>query len=581
MLQPVTPELVRREVNGAKVDGASFSPLLHRVLSARGIESADEIDFSLSRLISHESMPGIDTAVQVLEQAFLNDSNIVIVGDYDADGATSTALLMRAFRSFGLTQIDYAVPDRFRFGYGLTPEIVEFVVETKQPDLIITVDNGISSVDGVEAAKDHGVEVIITDHHLPGDKLPAAAAIVNPNLESSSFPSRALAGVGVAFYLAVAMRRLLIGNGHFEYGAVPNLAKLLDLVAVGTVADVVPLDSNNRILVEQGLRRIRSGKCNHGIKALMSVAHKSLQKASTVDLGFAVAPRLNAAGRLEDMSAGIACLLAKKPGEAMKLASRLDNKNQQRRKIEKEMKRQALSVLEEILIDEAEMPVAICLLDDDWHEGVIGLLAGQLKERFHRPTAIFTRAENGEIKGSLRSIPSIHIRDLLERIASREPGLIDHFGGHAMAAGLTLADDGGGFEGFKALFMQEVAEVADADILTCRLLSDGALEPEEFSFANAVALRTAAPWGVSFPEPVFDGLFEVDESRVVGKHHLQLDLRPDGTDTKVRAILYNMQRYQLSEDMRKVRIAYLLEVDERNHRQSSPRLNIRFIEVVE
>ena len=580
MLQPVTPELVRREVNGAKVDGASFSPLLHRVLSARGIESADAIDFSLSRLISHERMPGIEAAVTVLEQAFLNDSNIVIVGDYDADGATSTALLMRAFQSFGFTQIDYAVPDRFRFGYGLTPEIVEFVVETKQPDLIITVDNGIASVDGVETAKDHGVEVIITDHHLPGKELPAAVAIVNPNLENSGFPSHALAGVGVAFYLAAAMRRHLVGNGHFEHSGVPNLASLLDLVALGTVADVVPLDDNNRILVEQGLRRIRSGKCNPGIKALMSIARKPLRKASTVDLGFSVAPRLNAAGRLEDMSVGIACLLAEKPAAATKLASRLDNTNNRRRKIEKEMRRQALSLLEEVLVDEAEMPVAICLLGDDWHEGVIGLLASQLKERFHRPAAIFTRAENGEIKGSLRSISSIHIRDLLERVSLRDPELIDRFGGHAMAAGLTLADGGDNFERFKTLFVQEVAEVADADVLACRLFSDGALEPEDFSFANAVALRTAVPWGVSFPEPMFDGLFEVDESRVVGKRHLQLELRPDGTETKVRAILYNMQKYQLNEDMRKVRIAYLLEADEYNRRQS-PRLNIRYIEVVE
>ena len=582
MLQPVIPELVRREVNGAEIDGASFSPLLHRVLSARGIGSVDEIDFSLNRLISHECMPGIEAAVNVLEQAFLNDSNIVIVGDYDADGATSTALLMRAFRAFGFTSIDYAVPDRFRFGYGLTPEIVEFVVENKQPDLIITVDNGIASVEGVEIAKDHGVEVIVTDHHLPGKELPAAAAIVNPNLESSSFPSRALAGVGVAFYLAAAMRRRLISNGHFEHGTIPNLANLLDLVAVGTVADVVPLDDNNRILVEQGLRRIRNGKCNPGIRALMSIARRPLRKASTVDLGFAVAPRLNAAGRLEDISAGIECLLAKKPGEATKFAGRLDSKNNQRRKIEKDMQRQALLLLEEVLAGETDMPVAICLLGDDWHEGVIGLLASQLKERFYRPAAIFTRAENGEIKGSLRSIPGIHVRDLLERISLSAPGLIDRFGGHAMAAGVTLADSEDGFERFKTLFVKEVTEIADTDTLACRLLSDGALEPEDFSFANAVALRTAAPWGVSFPEPLFDGLFEVDESRVVGKRHLQLELRPDGTETKVRAILYNMQKYRLdeNEDMHKIRIAYLLEVDEYNRRQS-PRLNIRYIEIVE
>ena len=578
MLEPVTPKLVRRKANGKAFDDASLSPLIGRVLSARGVGSSEGVDFSLNRLISHKLMPGIESAVDKLEDAFVNDSCVVIIGDYDADGATSTALLVKAFKSLGFTQVDYVVPDRFRFGYGLTQKIVESAVETKQPDLIVTVDNGISSVEGVELAKDHGVEVIITDHHLPGKVLPKAAAIVNPNLEGSNFPSRALAGVGVAFYLVMALRRRLADNGHFEYGKIPNIGNLLDLVAVGTVADIVPLDENNRILVEQGLRRIRSGKCSHGIKALLSVSRRVLKKVSTSDLGFAVAPRINAAGRLEDMSIGIACLLAEKKGEAMKLATQLDEKNRQRRKVEKDMEDQALVLLEEMLTSESEMPVATCLLGDDWHEGVIGLLASRLKERFHRPSAIFTKMTSDGIKGSMRSVPGVHIRDLLERISLRDSSLIACFGGHAMAAGLVLED--GKFEQFKALFEEEVAKIIDDDVLECRLFSDGELKSEEISFKNAVELRTAAPWGMNFPEPVFDGVFNVEESRVVGKRHLQLTLRLDEADENVRSILYNMHKYPVKENMSKVRIAYLLEADEYNGR-CAPMLNIRYIEVIE
>ncbi len=578
MLEPVTPKLVRRETNGAALKDAPFSPLLRRVLSARGIDSAQAMDFSLSRLLPHERIPGIEAAVDILEEAFLNDRHIIIVGDYDADGATSTALLVRAFRMFGFEQVDYMVPDRFRFGYGLTPKIVEEVVETRQPDLIITVDNGIASVEGVEVAKDAGIDVIVTDHHLQGEVLPAAAAIVNPNLNGSDFPSRALAGVGVAFYVAAALRRRLAENGHFEYGNVPRLDGLLDLVAVGTVADIVPLDDNNRVLVEQGLRRIRHGKCSPGIKALLMVSRRPLPKTSTSDLGFAVAPRINAAGRLEDMATGIACLLADKTGDAMKLAARLDAINRKRRKVEKTMEEQALSLMEDILINDSEVPVGICLFNQGWHEGVIGLLASRLKEQFHRPSAVFTKAGNNELKGSVRSVPGVHIRDLLERISTREPSLIARFGGHAMAAGLTLEADS--FERFKALFTEEVAQVVDDDILECRLFSDGALAPEELSFENALELRTAAPWGVSFPEPVFDGVFNVKDRRVVGERHLQLILQPDGSDMSVRSILYNMDKYPVSEDMSRIHIAYLLAADEYNGRRA-PMLNIRYLEVIE
>ncbi len=578
MLEPVKPKLVRRESNGATFEGASFSPLLKRVLSARGVSSAEALDFNLKRLLPYDRMPGITAAVEILEEAFLNDRRVVIIGDYDADGATSTALLMKAFKAFGFEQVDYMVPNRFRFGYGLTPEIVEAAVKAKQPDLIITVDNGIASVEGVEVAKNHGVEVIVTDHHLPGEVLPAAAAIVNPNSKGSDFPSRMLAGVGVAFYVATALRRRLAEGGHFEFGNLPRLDSLLDLVAVGTVADVVPLDDNNRILVEQGLRRIRSGKCSAGIKALLSVSRRPLRKISTSDLGFAVAPRINAAGRLEDISTGIECLLAEKMGKAMKLATSLDVINQRRRKVEKDMEAQALSSIEQVLIDEEEVPNGICLFDEAWHEGVIGLLASRLKDRFHRPCAVFTRTASGGIKGSVRSVPGVHVRDLLERISIRESDLILHFGGHAMAAGLIVADDG--FDRFKTAFEEEAAKLMDNDVLECRLFSDGMLAPGDFSFENAVELRTAAPWGVSFPEPVFDGVFDVENSRVIAERHLQMTLRPEGEDVQLRGILYNMQKYPVNEGMSKIRIAYLLAADEYNGRRA-PLLNIRYLEVIE
>ena len=555
-----------------------YSPLLRRILSARGIDSSQAMDFSLKHLLPYDNMPGIQTAAEVLEEAFLNDRHIVIVGDYDADGATSTALMVKALRSFGFEQVDYMVPDRFRFGYGLTPEIVAIIAETKQPDLIVTVDNGVTSIDGVEAATDAGIEVVITDHHLQGEKLPSAAAIVNPNLSDSDFPSRALAGVGVAFYVMLALRRRLVDNGHFEYGRKPRLDGLLDLVAVGTVADIVPLDSNNRILVEQGLRRIRGGKCSPGVKALLSVSRKPLCSVSTSDLGFAVAPRINAAGRLEDMATGIACLLADDMGGAMKLARSLDVINRRRRRVEKEMEEQALTLMEDIVLDETSVPTAICLFDETWHEGVIGLLAARLKERFHRPSAVFTRSAGGHLKGSMRSVSGVHIRDVLESISVRAPDLITRFGGHAMAAGLTLEADK--LESFKSCFIEEIEKRVDEKMLECHLLSDGALTAEEFSFENAQQLRIAAPWGVGFPEPVFDGVFEVEASHVVGERHLQLNLRPDGEDLSVRSILYNMQKYSVDTTLNKVRIAYLLAADEYNGRRA-PLLNIRHIEVLE
>ena len=573
----MTPKLVRREINGIVLEDAPFSPVLKRVLSTRSIDSVEAMDFSLKNLLSYEQMPGIEEAVKMLEEAFLNDSRIVIVGDYDADGATSTALMMKALKTFGFEMVDYMVPDRFRFGYGLTPEIVEVAVETKQPDLIITVDNGIASVAGVETAKDAGIRVIVTDHHLQGEVLPDAV-IVNPNLKDSKFPSRALAGVGVAFYLIMALRRRLAESGHFKYGEEPRLDMLLDLVAVGTVADIVPLDGNNRILVEQGLRRIRRGKCSPGIRALLSVSKRPYPKVSTSDLGFAVAPRINAAGRLEDISTGIACLLADDKGSAMKLARSLDAINHKRRKVEKTMEEEALSLMENITINDNQTSASICLFDENWHEGVIGLIASRLKERFHRPSAVFTKAVNGTLKGSVRSVQGIHIRDLIERISVRDLDLITRFGGHAMAAGLSLED--GGLERFKTLFEEEIEKVVDDDVLECRLLSDGALEPEELSFENAVELRTAAPWGVGFPEPVFDGIFKVENSRVVGSRHLQLILCPDGADITVRSILYNMNKYPVDVEMSKIHIAYLLAVDEYNGRRA-PLLNIRYIEVIE
>lgn len=544
---------------------AHLPAALRRVYAARAV-MPEQLDCSLARLQPGDTLSGMERAVDLLEAALAARSRILIVGDFDADGATSSALAVRALRALGHAEVDYLVPNRFEYGYGLTPEIVE-LARARKPDLIITVDNGISSVQGVAAAQAAGIKVLITDHHLPGSELPAADAIVNPNMPGDGFPSKHLAGVGVIFYVMLALRARLRAKGWF--GAErpePNMADLLDLVALGTVADVVVLDYNNRILIDQGIRRIRAGRCCPGILALLQDAGRDPARLVAADLGFAVGPRLNAAGRLEDMSLGIACLLTDDEAEAAAMAAELGELNRQRREIEGSMQQEALTLLSELEQDEAGLPAGLCLMDPGWHQGVIGILAGRIKERFHRPVIAFAPAGEGQLKGSARSIQGLHIRDLLERIATEAPGLIDKFGGHAMAAGLSLAADA--FPRFRDAFAAAVAEELGDAVGSAELLTDGELAPEEHDLGVAEALRDAGPWGQGFPEPLFDGLFEIVQSRIVGGRHVKLTVSTPGERRWLDAIAFNGVEYGWHELRRPVRLAYRLDVNEFRGRRS-------------
>jgi len=481
------------------------------VYAARGLTSKADLDLSLDRLLPVGSLDGVDCAARLL--AAHRAGRVLVIGDFDADGATSTALMVRGLRALRFAHADFLVPNRFRFGYGLTPEIVALAA-TRQPSLIVTVDNGVSSVAGVEAARLLGIPVLVTDHHLPGAELPRAEVIVNPNLGASRFASSALAGVGVAFYVLAALARMLAEDGF-------RAADLLDLVALGTVADVVPLDANNRVLVAQGLRRIRAGRCVPGIRALLQGAGRRLEQVSAADLGFVVAPRLNAAGRLTDMSVGIACLLAEDPGVAAELAGKLARLNEERREIERRMQIEALDLAARVrFADDGAEACGLCLFDESWHQGVVGLVAGRIKDRLHRPVVAFARAADGSLRGSARSVAGVNIRDAIERIAARHPGLIDKFGGHAMAAGMSLPE--ASFRAFQSAFAAEIAERADPEALIGVIHSDGALSPAELSLDTARALRAAGPWGQGFPEPVFDGDFDILEAQVVGGRHLKM-----------------------------------------------------------
>jgi single-stranded-DNA-specific exonuclease len=484
---------------------------------------------------------------------------IVIVGDFDADGATSCALCLRALRAMGAGQVHYLVPNRFEYGYGLTPEIVKVAAEF-QPDLIVTVDNGISSVDGVAAAKQQGIRVLITDHHLAGEQLPAATAIVNPNLAGDTFPSKHLAGVGVAFYVMLALRARLREQGWFEKEAIPepNLAQYLDLVALGTVADVVPLDRNNRILVQQGIQRMRAGHCAPGIRALLEVGGRSLSRIVAADLGFVVGPRLNAAGRLDDMSVGIECLLTGDAAAASRMAARLDALNRERKEIESDMQARALEAIAGLKLDARQLPVGLCLFDAEWHQGVIGILAARIKERFHRPVIAFARSGPGELKGSARSVTGLHIRDALDAVAARHPDLIAKFGGHAMAAGLSLPE--GHYPAFAAAFDEEVSRHLSRDDLSGVIYSDGELSGEELSLETAQLLRDASPWGQGFPAPVFEGNFNVVSHRVVGQRHLKMTLSPERGNCQIDGIAFNTE--VLPGGRQQVHIAYRLDVNE-------------------
>ena len=532
------PEIRRRRLPGGPAL-AGVHPVLDRVYRARGIREEAQLDNGLPGLAPASELGGLPAASELLADAVIAGRRIMFIGDFDADGATSVALGVLALRRMGVAAPGYLVPNRFEFGYGLTTPIVDLAAE-EGAEVLITVDNGISSLDGVAAARARGMQVVVTDHHLPGPALPAADAIVNPNLPDDPFPSKHLAGVGVIFYVMAGLRQALRHRGWFDGPGPrePALARLLDLVALGTVADVVPMDHNNRILVEQGIRRIRADHCRPGLRALLTVAGRDPRQVTASDLAFAAGPRLNAAGRLEDMSVGIECLLAEETGCAMALAERLDTLNRERRSIEADMQAQALADLEQRLPDsDGPLPAALCLHDPAWHQGVVGILAARLKERFHRPTIILAPAGDGVLKGSGRSIPGLHLRDVLARVDSRHPGLISRFGGHAAAAGLSLPESA--VEAFRDAFGDAVEAMIEPDVLSPEILTDGPLEDEELSLETASAIHGGGPWGQGFPEPVFHNRFRVLERRVVGGRHLKLRLSPaDGHRPVLDAIAF-------------------------------------------
>ena len=517
--------ILRRTVPCATLEtlSAGMHPVLRRVYAARGISSDQDLDLGLAHLLPVGTLGGLTAAVELLIAMHRRRARVVVVGDFDADGATSTALVLRQLRRLGFEDPGYVVPDRFRYGYGLTPEIVREAVRLR-PGLLVTVDNGISSLDGVREAARLGIDVLVTDHHLPGSALPEAAAIVNPNLRGENFQSKALAGVGVAFYVMAALTRAMIERGLVADPASVNPAELLDLVALGTVADVVPLDRNNRILVAQGIRRMRAGRCVPGLRALLESAGRRLETAAEQDLAFQAGPRLNAAGRLADMRLGIECLLTGDASEARQHALELGRLNTERRELEAQMQREALNQVERQLEAlSGELPAGLAIYDGEWHQGVVGLVASKIRERVHRPVIAFAPGEPGWIKGSARSVPGVHVRDVLDAVATSHPDLLTRFGGHAMAAGLTLREDR--LADFRAAFADEVAARIDRDTLTGEIHTDGPLAGEELSIATAQALRDGGPWGTGFPEPFFDGRFGIADSRIVGGRHLRLRLR--------------------------------------------------------
>jgi single-stranded-DNA-specific exonuclease len=508
---------------------AGTHPLLARIYAARGIQSKDELDYSLKAMLPPAQLKGVREAAELLADAIEAGARMLIVADYDCDGATACAVGIRALRMFG-AEVGYLVPNRFEYGYGLTPAIVELAVPMA-PDVLITVDNGIASVDGVAAAREHGIATVITDHHLPGDELPEADVIVNPNQPGCEFPSKSLAGVGVMFYTMLALRAELRDRGAFEGKAEPNLADLLDLVALGTVADVVKLDHNNRILVAQGLQRIRADRMQPGIRALFAAAGRDAARATTFDMGFALGPRLNAAGRLADMSLGIECLITDDMGRALNIAQELDKLNRERRAIEAEMQEGAMANLDAI---DPGARSSLVLFEPDWHQGVIGILAGRIKEKFHRPTIAFARGNPGELKGSGRSIPGLHLRDALDLVTKQAPGLVLKFGGHAMAAGLTIREDD--LPRFEQLFEGIVTSLIDPANLTRSLETDGALEDSLYNLETARLLEREI-WGQGFAAPVFDDVFRVENQRVLKDKHLKLQLKKG--NTRLEAIQFN------------------------------------------
>ena len=567
----MTNLLQRRSANPDLDLPDSLHPLIQRIYSQRAVLSAEELELGLDNLLSPNRMYGMEQAVDLLVDVLQQQKHILIVSDFDVDGATSCALAIKALTQFGAKQVEYIVPNRFEYGYGLTPEIVG-LAKTLDPYLLITVDNGTSSIDGVQAAKQAGIKVLITDHHLAGEELPNADAIVNPNLSDCEFPSKCIAGVGVIFYVMLALRTRLRDMNWFADHDLqePHMAALLDLVALGTVADVVPLDRNNRILIDEGLKRIRAGRTCPGILALLEVANRKARQLTASDLGFSLGPRLNAAGRLDDMSTGIECLLAEKQGSAYELALQLDAMNQDRKQIEADMREQAFAYLEELVLEEDGIPPALCVYDPRWHQGVVGILASRIKDRFNRPVIAFaeackdeSRGEIGvELKGSARSIKGFHIRDALDAVACHYPGLITRFGGHAMAAGLSL--DKSRLTEFTKAFEEEAARLLSEEQLTATLFSDGEIESDWLSMEIAEKLERAGPWGQEFPEPLFDGRFELIQFRAVGEKHLKMLLSPIGSPGfTVDAIAFNVETALWPiDDTHEIEIVYRMEVNE-------------------
>jgi single-stranded-DNA-specific exonuclease len=535
-------------------------PILDRLYRNRGVTDVAQIQTQIKKLRHYNELKGIERASSLICEAIKQAKAICIIGDFDADGATSTAICMLALKAFGHKNVDYLVPNRFDFGYGLSPEIVDVAYQQKA-EFIITVDNGISCVEGVGHAKKLGMKVVVTDHHLPGYTLPDADAIVNPNQPGCEFLSKNLAGVGVAFYVMLAVKAQLQKEGWFEQKDIqpPNLANYLDIVALGTVADVVPLDENNRVLVHQGLQRIRSGIARPGIKAILEVAARPCHKLSSTDLGFVLGPRLNAAGRLDDMSLGIECLLTEDQQIARQIAARLDALNLERREIESSMKDEAEKALQAFISEGNELPSGVVLYQSDFHQGVIGILAGRIKEKYYRPTIVFAEQDEISIKGSARSVPGVHIRDLLETVNTQNPGLIDKFGGHAMAAGLSLKTER--LSEFKVAFEAAAAEATKGLPTQNLILSDGTLGCQEINIENASLIKLAVPWGQTFEEPLFDGVFQMRSQRIVGKNHLKMVVSLDGIEFDAIAFNIDIETWP-NLKVRQVKLAYKLDINE-------------------
>lgn len=540
---------------------AGLNPVLARAYAARGVRTAADLDTSLARLLPVGTLEGIPAAVELLI-AHRTGGRVLVIGDFDADGATASALVVRSLRGLGFSAVDFLVPNRFEFGYGLTPEIVALAAQ-RSPTLIVTVDNGVSSHAGVAAARTRGIDVLITDHHLPGAELPDANVIVNPNLAGSRFGSRALAGVGVAFYIMAALERRLAQDEPGK-ARTPVVAQLLDLVALGTVADVVPLDTNNRVLVAQGLKRIRAGRCVAGIRALLAIAARGAADLTATDLAFGVAPRLNAAGRLDDMSIGIQCLLTDDTSVAQQLAMRLDELNEERRTIEARMRQEALAAVRRLAEPGpgAIERSGVCLFDESWHQGVVGLVASRVKERVRRPVIAFATADPATLRGSARSVTGVHIRDVLDAVATRHPGLISRFGGHAMAAGLTL--ERARLDEFARAFDEEVGRWMDGRAGAEQIETDGELGIAEIALETAEALRAGGPWGQAFPEPSFDGVFSVRSARVIGERHVKMWVEPESSGRSFDAVVFNHFEEGATGVLPEgqVRLVYRLDVNE-------------------